>query len=293
MDNISRNGGIIFVVFVTFIALFIVFGSWYTIDQTQRGVLLRNGAYVETVQPGLHFKWPWVESVYKIDMQTHTKTYGKEPGSMEAYSADQQPAHLRVSVTLHVAPDKVPEMYSRFGGDHEAAISRLIAPHVHERIKVVFGQYTAARAISNRGPLNADAAKAIADAISYDPVFVIESAQVEDISFSKEYIKSIEARMQAEVEVQQYKQQLEREKVQATIAVTQAQGRADAVRAEAQAAADATRLRGEAEATAISARGKALGDNPSLIALVQAERWNGVLPTTMLPNAGVPFLTVK
>jgi regulator of protease activity HflC (stomatin/prohibitin superfamily) len=38
------------------LVLTIIFGSWYTIDQTQRGVLLRNGALVEVVQPGLHFK---------------------------------------------------------------------------------------------------------------------------------------------------------------------------------------------------------------------------------------------
>jgi hypothetical protein len=42
---------------------------------------------------------------------------------------DQQPANLRISVTLHVAPDKVAEMYSRFAGDQQAAISRLITPH--------------------------------------------------------------------------------------------------------------------------------------------------------------------
>jgi regulator of protease activity HflC (stomatin/prohibitin superfamily) len=53
------------------VALTIIIGSWYTVDQTQRGVLLRNGALVAIVQPGLHFKWPLIESIYKIDMQTH------------------------------------------------------------------------------------------------------------------------------------------------------------------------------------------------------------------------------
>jgi regulator of protease activity HflC (stomatin/prohibitin superfamily) len=57
--------------------LTIVLGSWYTIDQTQRGILLRNGAFVEVVQPGLHFKWPWIDAVAKIDMQTHTFTWSK------------------------------------------------------------------------------------------------------------------------------------------------------------------------------------------------------------------------
>ena len=40
-------------------------------------------------------------------------------------------------------------------------------------------------------------------------------------------------------------------------------------------------------------RGKALGNNPNLVTLVQAERWNGVLPTTMVPGSSVPFVSVK
>jgi regulator of protease activity HflC (stomatin/prohibitin superfamily) len=273
---------------VALIGLTIVFGSWYTIDQTQRGILLRNGAFVEVVQPGLHFKWPWIDSVSKIDMQTHTFTWNK----MEAYSADQQPANLKVSVTLHVASDKVPEMYARFRGDQQGAVDRIIAPHVNEKVKVVFGQYTAARAISARGQLNSDSARALTEAIAYDPVFVIESVQIEDISFSQDYIKSVEQRMQAEVEVQRLRQNLEREKVQAEIVVTQATARANAVRAQAQAEADAIRLRGDAEASAIGARGKALGDNPNLVALVQAEKWDGKLPTTMVPGASVPMVAL-
>jgi len=273
--------------------LLIISGSWYTIDQTQRGVLLRNGAFVEVEQPGLHFKLPLIESVYKIDVQTHTRTYGAGQETMEAYSADQQPAHLRVSVTFHVAPDKAQEMYNRFAGDMEAAISRLITPRMNQEVKVVFGQYTAQKAISARGQLNVDAAKALTDAISYDPIFAIEGVQIEDIAFSSEYIRSVEARMQAEVEVQRQQQTLAQEKIKAEIAVTQATGRANSVRAEAQAQADAIVLKGNAEAQAIKARADALASNANLIALTQAEKWNGQLPTTMVPNGAVPFLNMS
>ncbi len=68
--------------------------------------------------------------------------------------------------------------------------------------------------------------------------------------------------------------------MQAQITVTQANAKANAVRAEAQAAA-------------IEARAKALGTNPNLVTLVQAERWNGVLPTTMVPGSSVPFVSSK
>src|SRR4029078_9391983 len=110
--------------------------------------------------------------------------------------------------------------------------------------------------------------------------------------------------MRSEVEVKTLHQNAEREKVQAQITVTQANAKANAVRAEAQASADALRLNGdaqatnnritgEAEAAAIEARAKALGTNPNLVTLVQAERWNGVLPTTLVPGSSVPFVSVK
>jgi regulator of protease activity HflC (stomatin/prohibitin superfamily) len=289
-SSTNRTGGIwVIAGIVIILALLTVLGSWYTVDQTQRAVRLRNGAFVEVVQPGLHFKIPWFETVAKIDMQTHNFTFDK----VNSYSADQQPADLRISVTLHVAPDKVAEMYSRFGGDQQAAISRLVTPHMNQEVKVVFGQYTAAKAISARGQLNVDAAKALTDAIAYDSVFQIEGVQIEDISFSADYIRSVEARMQAEVAVQQRQQELAQEKIKADIAVTQATGRANSIRAEAQAQADAIKLRGEAEAAAIRARAEALGSNPNLVTLTQAERWDGKLPVTMVPGGSVPMLTMK
>jgi regulator of protease activity HflC (stomatin/prohibitin superfamily) len=125
----------------------------------------------------------------------------------------------------------------------------------------------------------------IQDAIqkaSNNTMLIVESVQVENIDFSDAYEKSIEQRMLAEVEVQKVQQNAEREKVQAEIAVIQAKAQADAVK-----------LQGDAEAHAINARGRALRDNPALIELVQAEKWDGKLPTTMVPGQTVPFINVK
>jgi regulator of protease activity HflC (stomatin/prohibitin superfamily) len=84
------------------VALIILLGSWYTVDQTERGVLLRNGAVVGTAQPGLGFKVPMIDSVEKISVRTTTYTWDK----MNSYSFDQQPADLKISVTLRAAPEQ-------------------------------------------------------------------------------------------------------------------------------------------------------------------------------------------
>lgn len=287
------------IVAVVAIVAAIVFGSWYTIDQTQRGVILRTGAVIGTAQPGLGFKVPFIDSVQKISVRTITYSWDK----MNSYSFDQQPADLKISVTLRAAPEKVGDLYARFGS-LETAVNQVVSPVVNQQVKVVFGRYTAVKAIQERGPLNAAIKDAIISSLKDDSMIVIDSVQLENIEFSANYLHSIEQRMLAEVEVQKLQQNAEPEKVQAQITVTQATAKANAIRAEAQAQADATklqgqaratniRLTGEAEAAAIEARAKALGSNPNLVTLVQAERWNGVLPTTMVPGSAVPFVSVK
>ena len=283
-----KIGAIAITAVAVLLGLSIALGSWFTVDQTERGVRLRNGAVVGVAQPGLGFKVPIIDTVEKVSVRTTTWTWDK----MNSYSYDQQPADLKISVTLRCAPEKVAELYSRFGG-LDAAVRQVVNPTVNQQVKIVFGRYTAVRAIQERGQLNGAIRDAIALALKDDNMIIIESVQLENIEFSHAYLQSIEQRMLAEVEVQKLQQNAEREKVQAQITVTQANARANAVRAEAQAQADAIKLRGDAEASAIRARAEALGQNPGLVSLVQAERWNGVLPTTMVPGSAVPFVSVK
>ena len=273
---------------VAILALSTVNGSFYTVDQGERAVLLTNGAISGVEDPGLHFKWPFFQTVEKLSLHTTTARFDK----LNSYSSDQQPADVTLSVTFQLDPSRVADVYAKFG-DYDALESRVIYPAVNQEFKVVFGRYSAAKAINDRGALNADAFTAIAAALAGYPELQLKSVQVENIDFSQQYIQSIEQRMQAEIEVQKIEQNAQREKVQAEITVIQAKAQADSQLAVARAQADAARLQGDAQAAAIRAKGDALKDNPALVALTTAERWNGVLPTTMVPGSAVPFVGVK
>ena len=268
--------GIIGSVFVGLIALVILGGSFYTVDQGERGVILRNGAVVGTADPGLGFKLPIIDSVKEINVQTQARLYEK----VMVYSRDQQTADLYISVNYRIASDQVEQIYSEFGG-RDGIVNRLLDRQVPEEVKNVFGQFNAVTAIQERARLSTEVQNAIQKAVT-TPLLIVESVQIENIDFSEAYEQSIEQRMLAEVEVQKVQQNAQREKVQAEIAVIQAK-----------AEADAKKLQGDAEAHAINARGRALRDNPGLVELVQAEKWNGVLPTTMVPGQTVPFINVK
>lgn len=271
---------------IGFFSLSVVFGSWYTVDQGERGVILRNGAVTGIAEPGLGFKIPLVDSVVDIDVRSRAVLYE----NVMAYSRDQQTAGMTISVNYRVPVDKVMDVYSNYGSV-DSLVGRLLERQVFDETKNVFGRFNAVTAIQERSRLVAEVQNAIQEAVR-GPI-IIESVQIENIDFSDAYEKSIEDRMLAEVEVQKLRQNAEREKVQAEILVTQANAKADAIRAEAQANAEATKLAGEAEAEAIRAKGNALRDNPELVTLIQAERWNGQLPSTMIPNSTVPFMNMK
>lgn len=280
----GKTIGLIGAASVTGITLLSVFfGSWYTVDETERGVLLRNGAMAGVVEPGLSFKTPFIESVKFISVQSQATQYA----DLQAYSKDQQTAKLQVSVSWHIPPSEVAKVYTSFK-DLDGVRDRLIARQVPTQVENVFGQYNAVTAVQQRGKFVADVTKAIRDSV-VGPV-VIDGVQVENIDFSDDYERSIALRMKAEVEVKTREQMLQTEQVQAQIRVTQAQAEADSKVAQAKADAEATRLRGNAEADAIQAKAKALASNQNLVELTKAERWNGVLPTTMLPNSTVPFI---
>lgn len=272
---------------IALVGLPVILGSWYTIDQGERGVITRFGAVVGTADPGLGFKTPFVTVVTRFPVQTQIIKIE----DTEAYSQDQQPAHMQLSVNYSITPSQVVDVYSQFGSA-EGLADRLIRPRIQQQVKNVFEHYTAATAISQRDKLNTDIRQALSDSVK-GPV-MIEGVQLENIKFSKPYEEAIEARMTAEVEVQKSAQKAQNEKQLAQITVTKAQADADSQLALATAQAKAITLRGEADANAIRAKGEALRDNPALIQYQAiGNGWDGKLPTSMTPGGALPFIGVR
>jgi modulator of FtsH protease HflK len=56
---------------VLFIGLFAyLFSCVYTIKEAERGIKLRFGEYVDVVEPGLSWKWTFIENIIPVDIQT-------------------------------------------------------------------------------------------------------------------------------------------------------------------------------------------------------------------------------
>lgn len=276
--------GVVVVLFV--VVMLIAFDAFFQVDQGERGVVLRNGKIVNVAEPGLGFKTPILDSVRFISVRDHNVTM-----PLEAYSFDQQPANMKVSVTYRVPVDRVADLYSEYG-TLENLQARVIERRTPDAAKNVFGKFTAARAIQEREKLGVETVQAVSTVMRDAPVQVV-GVQVEEVGFSKAYEHSIEQRMLAQVQIETTRQQEQTAEIQANIRVVQARAEADAQREHAKAEADAIRMRGDAEAEAIEARGRALAANRGLVDLIAAEKWDGALPTTQVPGSALPFIGVR
>ncbi|MET4000020.1 FtsH protease activity modulator HflK [Marinobacterium sp. MBR-109] len=67
-------GGGFFVVIIVLAALFWAGMGFYTVDQQERGIVLRLGKYHDTVQPGLQWNPPLIDDVTKVNT-TRIRTY--------------------------------------------------------------------------------------------------------------------------------------------------------------------------------------------------------------------------
>lgn len=260
----------------------IIYGSFYTVESGQRAIVLRFGEISSVEDPGLHFKTPIIEQVKFLSVRSQNISL-----TTSVYSADTQAAEVKLSVNVQLNPSEVKQVYATYGNEYE---NRIVLPQIQSQAKDAFGTVTAVEVVRSRDTL----AKKIQENLQKYLVtkgIEVTSVQLENVDFSDAYEQSVEDRMKAEVEVAKLQQNLEQQKIKAEMARTEAKGEADAILTKAKAKAEAEKLKGEAEAAVIEAKAKAMSNvGPTYVQLIEAEKWNGTLPTTMLPNNSIPVI---
>ncbi|EAT12289.1 FtsH protease activity modulator HflK [Bermanella marisrubri] len=73
----SGNGGIFGLIILVLVGV-LIYNSVYTIDEQQRGVVLTLGKYDRTLEPGLQFVIPFVESVQQVNVTSVRNSESKE-----------------------------------------------------------------------------------------------------------------------------------------------------------------------------------------------------------------------
>jgi regulator of protease activity HflC (stomatin/prohibitin superfamily) len=288
--------------FIALLVLWAVGACYFTIAPNERGYVTVFGRVANPaagpLQPGLHFKWPFVASVDRISVSIDVV----DIGNIEAFTKDAQKITVHVTVTTQVPDSAVYHLLYDVGRAGNVDLEKNYQTIIADRLRTVVGRHDINEIAGEQRQQIIDEVRSVLSRDLTDLFGIkVDSVQSALVGMPPSYAAAIEAAMQARTQRQAAEQNQARAQIEAVTAKVRAGGEADAkieeARGESQsqllrasAEAQATRLKGQAEADASEALAKALETNANLVALRTAERWNGVLPQNIYAGAPIPFL---
>lgn len=267
ITNIKKVMKWVLIAVVALIVISII-NPFVLIGAGQRGVVMNFGAVQEKIMgEGIHFRIPIVQSVAKVDIQTQ-----KMEVKAMAYSKDIQTVESQLALNYHLKSDVANKLWQEVGSDYE---SRLIDPSIQESVKAATAKFTAQELIEQRAKVKDEIKSELFTRLS--KYFVVDEFSIIDFSFSDEYEKAVEAKQVAQQSALKAENDLQRIKTEAEQRIAQAKAEAEAIKLQSDAANNDKYV-----------NLKALEVQKSAI-----EKWNGVLPTQMIPNATLPFINLN
>ncbi len=248
-----------------------------------------NGYRPEPLGPGLHWIFPFVESVrtYSIARQTYTMSSAQQEGqvfgddSIEARTKDGQQVRIEASVIYSVNPANLIDLHITWQDRFE---DNVVRPVSRSAIRNAVSQFGVEEIVSSK---RAEMEQMITDDLNKtmgQNSLILTDFLLRDIRFSDEYAAAVEQKQIAEQQAQQAFFVVEQRKQEAEQARQVAQGQADAAVIAAQGAAQARVIQANAEAEANQVIGQSLRDNPSLIQYLYVQKLAAGVQTIFVPT---------
>lgn len=248
-----RMGRLITGIVVVVIALILFFTSFTFVGAGNVGVVTRFGAVNRVANPGVVLMIPLAEST--TSMETRTQ---KEQVDASAASKDLQEVKSTIALNYHLFGPKAVQVFQNVGVDY---VNRIVAPAMQEAFKATTAKFTAENLIGQREAVKALALQELTKRLEKYNI-IVDDFNIVNFDFSTQFNGAIENKQVAQ-------QNLEKAKLEASAAVTKAQGQADAQ--------------------------KALKDSGSLspeyLQFLALQIWDGKLPTVVGGNA-TPFVNI-
>ena len=243
------------------LTLILLLGSFYVIDPGERGIVVTLGKVSTVNSEGFGLKTPLLSSVVRVSVRQQTQ--GLEA---QAFSSDLQQVKTTLKVLYRIPESSVVEIFQKYSGN---PFDSLIAPRVQEALKEVTALESAEGIAKKRETVKAKTLELARAKIG--SILVVEDIVIENVQLSNELENAIEQKMVQEQEAAKAKFIKDKATVEAQTAV----------------------IRAEGEAKAIKVRGDAIRQNPGVVNLMIAEKWNGVSPLVVGGSGSNIMLPIK
>ena len=328
----ARAGRLVIPAIIAFGAFAFASGAYFVVPQTDVAFVKRFGKVIDApagaLQPGLHFKTPFIDAPDLIRITTDTF----ELPEKKAFTRDTQEITLRVGVTYRVPVTAAYHLLYEIGKAGNVDIHTNIILLSNEVVREVLSKHSVTEiAGEQRENVVTEIKGKLAEVLARILLIEVSAVQINALDFSPQYKDAINQATVARTRTFAAQQDAERAQVEAQTRVTQAKAEADsqAARAEGQARAqlaqaraeaegnlararaeaegnlvkakaeaEGLKLRGEGDAAATRARIEAAGGADKYVQQIEAQsklRWNGQMPQFMLgggTGAGNPSMPI-
>jgi regulator of protease activity HflC (stomatin/prohibitin superfamily) len=254
------------------------------VEAGHRGVLVQFGAVdtTKSLPEGIHFVTPFRDNVIPMEVRTQITTE-----NAASASKDLQDVTTQVALNYHISPNSAQIVYQQLGFDYS---NRVINPAIQESVKQVTARFNAEELITQRETVKTEIEAQIKQRLAAYNV-VVETISITEFSFSEQFVRAVEAKVEAEQRALQAQNDLVRIQIEAEQAEATAIGQqhANIARAEGQRQANILEAQGEAEAIRII--DEQLRNNPNYLEWLKTQKWDGKLPL-VLGEGGTPFIQI-
>lgn len=180
---------------VTLFLLFVMNSAFYTVQATERAVLLRFGEVVEAdLKPGLHFKIPFVHEVRRFDARLQVSD------AERTEFLTKESKFLIIDAYVMWRVDDVKRFFTATGGMTREAEARLL-PLVRDGLKNRVSERTVHEVVAGqREQLMLDLTKAVNVVASREFGIQVLDVRVKRVDFPNSTVESIYNRMRTERE---------------------------------------------------------------------------------------------
>ena len=257
--------GVVIVALV--IGLILFFASTAIVPTGHIGVVtLYSKVQEKYLDAGFHMIKPFVEDVHAIDIRTQ-----KYQGTVEGSAKDLQIVNVTMSINYQIKPEKASELYAKVGKNYNDTI---LNPALQSGLKAAIAKFTAEEMITKRS----EVANAITEELNsrLDEYFLITAVNLENIGFTDEFNKAVEAKTTNQQKAEAEKAQLEIIKVQNEQKINTAEAEAKVRELQSQSVTE-----------------KSLEQLRLEIQREMIQKWDGKTPVTMLGENPFAMLNIN
>jgi regulator of protease activity HflC (stomatin/prohibitin superfamily) len=279
---------------VAVVVLGVTFSSWRTIDPGYVGIVFDKASHrvTNTLDPGWVFINPFTESItrYPVGVQTLVMVQSAQEGqtqgddSVKVGTREGQTMFADISVQYSVDRDNAAKLYQTWAGAPiERIEDNLVRQVTRSALNDIASQYGWEDIFGEKRVEYTQKVSAELQRRFGDKFVKFESLNLRGWHLPENLQKALDSKIAAQQAAEQQSFALKQAQIKAEQDVTEAKGRANALKEQAEGEAQATLTRAKAQAEANRVLAQSL--SADLIRYEQLQRWDGKLPVFSGGNA--------